>query len=308
MSVRINGEELPEAAILMELQRLIQFYKDHLSKAEIGRRMPQLMRAARDQAIGARLLRDEANALKIAVNEGEVEKSYQAMLKQAGNELNLKALAAKQGLTMEALRDSIRTGKRLDALVASVTAKAAAPTGDEIKAWFEAHQADYRTPDRVQVRHILVKPATSSEADKATTHSRLLDLKHRLETGADFADLAAAHSECPSGRKTGGSLGWIERGATLPAFDTTVFAMPDGALSEIVETPLGHHLIHKLDSESGRPMTLDEARERIGDLLLHQRRGQTLTAHVRRLREAVAIEDDDDPTAADAAASANTEI
>ena len=308
MSVRINGEELPEAAILMELQRLIQFYKEHLSKAEIGRRMPQLMRAAREQAIGARLLRDESRALKIEVNEGEVEKSYQTMLTQAGNVMNLKALAAKQGLTLEALRDSIRTGKRIDTLVARVTAKAAAPTSDEIKGWYEAHQADYRTPDRVLVRHILINPASASEADKATTNSRLLDLKHQIEHGADFADLAAAHSECPSGRKTSGSLGWIERGATLPAFDSIAFTMAVGALSEIVETPLGQHLIQKVDAEAGRPMTLDEARDRVGDLLLHQQRGQTLAAYVQRLREAVVIEDDDDPTAAGPVASVRSEI
>ncbi len=208
MSVRINGEELPEAAILTELQRLIQFYKDHLSKAEIGRRMPQLMRAARDQAIGARLLRDEAIALKVEVDEAEVEKSFQTMLKQAGNSINLKALAAKHGLTLETLRDSIRTGKRIDALVARVTAKAAAPGGDEIKAWHEAHPADYRMPDRALVRHI-----------------------------------------------------------------------------------------NKVDAEVGRAMTLDEARDRIADLLLHQNRGQALAAYVQRLRAAVTIEEDDDAAA-----------
>lgn len=257
------------------------------------------MRAARDQAIGARLLRDESRALKIEVNEGEVEKSYQAMLKQAGNLMNLKALAAKQGLTLEALRESIRTGKRIDALVARVTAKAAAPSSEEIQAWYENHPADYRKPDRAQVRHILIKPACASEADKAATSSRLLDLKQQIEAGADFADLAAAHSECPSGRKTGGSLGWIERGATLPAFDEIVFTMAVGALSQVVETPLGQHLIQKVDAEAGRPMTLDEARDRIADLLLHQHRGQTLAAYVQRLRAAVLIEDDDDPAGAE---------
>jgi len=84
----------------------------------------------------------------------------------------------------------------------------------------------------------------------------------------------------------------------VPEFDNVAFKLATGALSEIVETPLGLHLIQKLDLEAGRLMTLEEAQERIGDLLLHQHRGQALAAHVQRLRAAVVIEDDDDPAAA----------
>jgi len=81
-------------------------------------------------------------------------------------------------------------------------------------------------------RHILVK-----------TEAEALDLKSRLEAGEGFADLAKAHSSCPSGAD-GGSLGRFSKGQMVPEFDRVVFGdLPVGQVSEPVQTQFGHHLI-----------------------------------------------------------------
>lgn len=81
-------------------------------------------------------------------------------------------------------------------------------------------------------RHILVK--TENEAN---------NLKQEIEGGADFADLAKKHSQCPSG-KQGGSLGTFRKGQMVPEFDRVVFSdLPVGEVSEPVKTQFGYHLI-----------------------------------------------------------------
>lgn len=81
-------------------------------------------------------------------------------------------------------------------------------------------------------RHILVK--TEIEAK---------NLKQEIEGGADFADLAKKHSQCPSG-KQGGSLGTFSQGQMVPEFDRVVFGdLPVGTVSEPVKTQFGYHLI-----------------------------------------------------------------
>ena len=60
-------------------------------------------------------------------------------------------------------------------------------------------------------RHILVEDEALCE-----------DLKQQIADGADFADLAKEHSQCPSGRD-GGALGEFGRGQMVPEFDEVVF-------------------------------------------------------------------------------------
>jgi peptidyl-prolyl cis-trans isomerase C len=80
-------------------------------------------------------------------------------------------------------------------------------------------------------RHILVE--SKQECD---------DLKRQLAEGADFADLAAEHSLCPSGQE-GGELGEFGPGQMVPEFDQVVFSAPVGVVQGPVRTQFGWHLL-----------------------------------------------------------------
>ena len=84
---------------------------------------------------------------------------------------------------------------------------------------------------RARARHILV-----SSEDACTA------LKTQIEGGADFADLAAQHSTCPSG-KSGGELGQFGPGQMVKAFDEVVFSAPVGEVRGPVKTEFGYHLV-----------------------------------------------------------------
>ena len=80
-------------------------------------------------------------------------------------------------------------------------------------------------------RHILVE--TENACD---------DLKQQIADGADFADLAKKHSQCPSG-KNGGALGEFGPGQMVPEFDKVVFSAPVGEVQGPVKTQFGYHLV-----------------------------------------------------------------
>ena len=84
---------------------------------------------------------------------------------------------------------------------------------------------------KASARHILVK-----------TKEACVDLKKQIEEGADFADMAKKHSECPSGNE-GGSLGEFSPGQMVPEFDTVVFNDDVGKVHGPVKTQFGYHLI-----------------------------------------------------------------
>jgi peptidyl-prolyl cis-trans isomerase C len=84
---------------------------------------------------------------------------------------------------------------------------------------------------RASARHILVK-----------TQERCEDIKRQIEAGADFAELAKEHSQCPSGQR-GGDLGEFSPGQMVQEFDTVVFSGDTGKVHGPVQTQFGYHLI-----------------------------------------------------------------
>ncbi len=80
-------------------------------------------------------------------------------------------------------------------------------------------------------RHILV--STEEECNA---------LKSEIENGTSFAEAAADHSQCPSGRK-GGDLGRFTPGQMVPEFDKAVFSGDVGVLYGPIKTQFGYHLL-----------------------------------------------------------------
>ena len=102
--------------------------------------------------------------------------------------------------------------------------------------------------DAIRASHILIsyKGSLRSETNRDRSDARKLAEKilKELKSGRDFADLARKHSDGPSGPK-GGELGRFERGQMVPEFDQVVFVLETGAISEVVETKFGYHIIKR---------------------------------------------------------------
>jgi len=103
-------------------------------------------------------------------------------------------------------------------------------------------------PDQVEASHILLmydgssrSTATRSKEDALT---QIQALKADIDGGADFAALAAEHSDCPSGAD-GGALGRFGKGQMVKEFEDSAFSMDVGETSDVVETDFGYHLIQR---------------------------------------------------------------
>lgn len=290
MKVIVNGVPITEEAIRFELDRLVRLYSEYLSPEEIRAQMPLLQKKACEQAIGTQLLIDEAERLQIAVSQEEIERRLRVVVDEVGGEEALEAMLRGQNLDSMAFRKTLERLCRVDRLVAQITATVDPPTDEEMREHYRCCAKQYRRPDRAQARHILIRPASEDPREREVARARLEEIRRRLLEGHDFADEAAAHSECPSGRRCGGSLGWIARGATLPEFDRILFSLKVGEVSEVFETPLGFHLVQKTDEAEGGEATYDEAREKVRDFLFHVARGKAIAAYVARLRKKARIE------------------
>ena len=151
-------------------------------------------------------------------------------------------------------------------------------TPDDLQSYYNQHRDEYRVPEQVNVRHILIKsPAAGADGKvdaKADTDAKAKAegiLKQLAAGGANFADLAKKYSEDPGSAKNGGSLGWIGKGRTVPEFESAAFSLAKGGTSGLVKSSYGYHIIHVDDKQDAHVKTFDEVKPEIEAVLRQQK-------------------------------------
>jgi parvulin-like peptidyl-prolyl isomerase len=114
-------------------------------------------------------------------------------------------------------------------------------------------EAPARVEDRIGARHILVQFSGSKRAAATITRSRA-EAQQRAEqalaralTGEDFAVLVREYSDEPGATERGGDLGRFERRMMVKGFADAAFALEIGAISQVVETEFGFHVIQRTE-------------------------------------------------------------
>ncbi len=148
----------------------------------------------------------------------------------------------------------------------------------ELKQMYNASIDRYRTPDRVRVRHILLKTADRPQDDIPRIRAQAEDLLKKLRAGADFADLARKHSEDPGSASKGGELDWVVRGQTVKNFEESAFSLAPKQISDIVSTEYGFHILQVHEKQGARLRPFEEVK---GELYAEKSK-QLLYDHVQR--------------------------
>ena len=145
---------------------------------------------------------------------------------------------------------------------AKVAQRVVAPEA-ELRRYYQASLDQFRTPDRVHVRHILLKTTGLSKEEEPKVKAKAEELLKKLKAGADFAELAKANSDDPGSGAKGGDVGWIVKGQTVPNFENTAFALKPKELSGVVSTEYGFHIIQALEKEPARVKPFDEVKDQL---------------------------------------------
>ena len=152
------------------------------------------------------------------------------------------------------------------------------PRADEVacRRYYQANLGRFRSADLCEVAHILI--ANGPQARELAVRL-ITELRQQPER---FAETAAVHSVCPSG-KQGGNLGQIGPGQTVPEFEAALRGLEAGAIHpEPIESRYGLHIVRVDRRIEGRQMPFELVQERIADYLEE-------AVHRRALRQYVTI-------------------
>lgn len=155
-------------------------------------------------------------------------------------------------------------------------------TEADCRQYFAANPERFKSSPLVEAKHILLAVAKDDEQGRAETKSRADALLNMLKQGADFARLARRESDCPS-KETGGSLGQLSKGQTVPEFERQVFAAEPGLMPRPVESRYGFHLVYIERHTPGRPLPYEAVQERIADYLNEKVRRKAIAQYIQVL-------------------------
>jgi peptidyl-prolyl cis-trans isomerase C len=130
-------------------------------------------------------------------------------------------------------------------------------TDAEVRARYDKQISETPPANEVKARHILVK--TKEEADA---------IVKQLDGGGDFVALANEHTTDPSGKTTGGDLGYFAPGQMVPEFEKAAFALEVGGYTkEPVQSQFGWHIIKVEDKRAQQPPAFDAVKDQIRNLV-----------------------------------------
>ncbi len=215
---------------------------------------------------------------KIDTSQIEVKKD---LLKAIVNRLVLANKAREKGLdkneeTQRAVELAVNTALTT-ALIENEISKKIEITDDDIKLYYSTKKDEFKLPETVRARHILIRVNNSDTGeDRKRLKAKAEDILKRARAGEDFAELAKELSDDASKGK-GGDLGYFPRGKAAKQVEDAAFAMKPGDISDVVESKFGYHIIKIEDRKAADIQPLDEVRMKIKQNIFESRQ----RAHIK---------------------------
>jgi len=140
--------------------------------------------------------------------------------------------------------------------------------------------------EQTHARHILIKLSEVMSDNEAKT--KIDGIKNRLDNGEKFEVLARQFSEDGSA-SSGGDLGWVNPGDTVPDFEKAMLALKDNEISEPVRTPFGWHIIQVLERRA-QDMTKESTRLKARQEIRARKSEEAYQDWIRELRDRAYVE------------------
>lgn len=149
--------------------------------------------------------------------------------------------------------------ERLPAMLLEHKEREWIPDDKVLEDYFRAHPDLGRVLERRHVGQLVL--ATRPEAEA---------MRKRILAGESLFDLAGQHSVDPYGRAHKGDMGWVKVGQGMPAVEQAIAHLPDGAVSEVIESPMGFHLVTIIERSPGAQRSFRQVHDKVRQAFLDE--------------------------------------
>jgi len=307
IAVNVNGVDILES----EIEKLVKPQLEMIAKQSA--QLPptfaeqyakQLREQFIEQTIRRNLLDEKVKQANIVITDEDVMSTIEKIAAAQKEPLSLEELKKKleeYGQSFDNVKEDMRRGLARNQFMEAQWAGKINVTEEDAKKYYQENTKQFETPEQVRASHILIKPVfTDPNVDpnvdpnedkakaRAKAREKAEDLLKQLKDGADFAELAKTHSNCPMAPQ-GGDLGFFPKGQMTAAFENVAFELEIGQISEVVETEYGYHIIKVAEHKDASTTSFEQAKDDIIRYLTQTKQSELAEEYIESLRAGAKI-------------------
>lgn len=286
MALLVNGDRIEDEELAHVQGQLLGQVEEGVRPEWEARGIP-LETFAQDMLIAQVLVRREAGANGPDIPVRDVDKTLSDLKARHGGNEAFEQFLKNVGRTETQMREDLELSLKIDRLLDQVCADIVEPTSEEARAYYDANPAEFEIPERVRASHI-VRNAGGTVLDTQAVLTDMKALLEQLRQGASFEAMAANFSDCSD---NGGDLGYFARGAMVPEFEKVVFALKDGEISDVFQTPFGLHIAKLHDRIPARARPFEDVVDEVTRVLRAERENAVIDVFTGKLKEQATIEE-----------------
>jgi len=212
---------------------------------------PAIKKMVLNAMINEKLLYAQAELDSVTVSEDEIEQQLDGQINYFINQYGSRErFEQAYGMTIDRIRRELRDDVKKNVMSQKVKQKkfgTITVSRREVEQFYDDYKDSLGViPEKFTIAHIFINPQKGERVKKAAYElaKKLLD---SLKNGANFGELAKKYSDDPGSAAQGGDLGYVKRGVFYPEFEAAAFALKPGELSNVVESPVGYHIIQLIE-------------------------------------------------------------
>lgn len=282
IAIVVNDEMITDGEIRRVIQPVYENYRTMYAGDKMIEKLEEAKQKIAEQMIDDKLILCEAKRLNVEVDEKEIDKRIDDVMKRMGSRDLFERSLAQQHLTMKDLRGKYKEQLMTKKLVDQKIGSKIMITPVDITNYYSKNSGEFTQPEEVKLWNIFIPLKNTAETEKSASLAK--DISKRLKEGCDFAGLAKLYSQGPNASE-GGLMGYVRKGYLLPEIDKVVFNMKDGEISGVVQTSVGYHVFKMEERRPGRTLSITEARHDIEEAIFRQKVGEKLKGWVDGLKK-----------------------
>lgn len=311
----VGGEEMKRERLELVMRQFAKMFRvaDTPDALKNPMMTEALTRMALNKLIFLTVLEQEAKERQITVSDAELDTYRKRQADAVGGEEKFAEMLDKTKTTDGELNLMLREKILLDKVVDALNGSPVKVSEQQIKAFYDANKAQFKVPERIDVRHILVKANEMElvrdlrQKDKNISQKDLLiavqkEFKDREKKAAEvatqvqqdpkkFDELAKKYSEDPGSKDKGGLITDMAQQTTDPDFWAAATKLKPGEITKApVKSMFGYHIIRLEALKPASVEPYEKVRPMIEENLLSQARQKVLEPWLRKQQASMKVE------------------
>lgn len=284
-----------EVITMFDLNSALESYLKKIEESYRGRDKDSVIAEAKvamlNKLIDGHLIEQEAKKVEIVVKDEEVMETIKDILGKRNIKIgDFTEILVREGSSFDAYRKEIRDQMTRMRLIRRELRPKVRVSEDEIGEYYRKHREDYEGREAVRVKQIFIPiPKDCDQEMRARLRANAEMIRKQINTAESFDLVAATYATGPAAA-IGGDTGFVERGMMILAVEEVAFSLGKDGISDVIESPMGFHIIRVVDKRGGGLKPLESVREEIKEKIENEKMDKKYEEWIGELRAKSHIE------------------